>query len=199
MAGLTVLNIAGHAGEQDFDAFYREYYPLVYRTAYSVTHNRQDAEDVLQTVFLNVLRRDDPNELPANVKGYLYRAAVREALHLVRARARQAVVHNLESVERAAREAESVLEDETRASLLDAIATLRREDVELLALRYIHGRRDAEIATMLGCSRVKVAVGLYRARAQLKRLLNATPSTVSEGISRRGALGLRLSEEGELR
>jgi len=199
MATLTVLNIMGHVEEQDFDAFFQEHYQLVYRAAYSVTHNRQDAEDVLQTVFLNVLRRDDPTGLARNVKGYLYRAAIHEAVHLIRARGRQTVVHNLERVERAARTAGSILEDGTRESLLDAIATLRQEDIETLILRYEHGYSDAEIAKMLGYSRVKIAVSLYRARAQLKRLLSAAPSMVSEGIPRRRALALRLSQEGELR
>ena len=193
---LTELNIRGQPGAQDFDAFYREHYPLVYRAAYSVTHNRQDAEDVLQTVFLNVLRRDDSCELAANVKGYLYRAAVYEALHILRARARQNVAHE---TDRAVTTEGSILEAAARESLQNALAELKPEELEMLVLRYEHGYSDAEVAEMLGCSRVKAAVSLYRARAQLKKLLRATPSVVSKGMPRRQALGLRLSEEGELR
>jgi len=41
----------------DFERIYRELAPLVYRTAWSVLGSREDAEDVLQTVFLKLLRR----------------------------------------------------------------------------------------------------------------------------------------------
>src|SRR2546425_1848262 len=101
MLTATVHKSSGQIGEQSFEAFYQEHYQLVYRAAYSVTHSRQDAEDVLQTVFLNVLRRDDQTEMAKNVKGYLYRAAVK-ALGIVRARTRQRIAGDLECVDRAA-------------------------------------------------------------------------------------------------
>jgi RNA polymerase sigma factor (sigma-70 family) len=44
--------------------------------------------------------------------------------------------------------------------------------VEMLVLRYEHGYSDAEIAKLLGKSRGVVAVGLYRARAKLRKLLS---------------------------
>ena len=39
---------------------FREYAPLVYRTAWGVLGSREDAEDVLQTIFLKLLRRECP-------------------------------------------------------------------------------------------------------------------------------------------
>jgi hypothetical protein len=44
----------------DFERIDREYSPLVYRTAYGVLGNSQDAEDVLQTIFLLLARRRRP-------------------------------------------------------------------------------------------------------------------------------------------
>ena len=38
---------------------YREHHAMVFRTAYRITGNAADAEDVLQTVFLRMVRRDD--------------------------------------------------------------------------------------------------------------------------------------------
>jgi DNA-directed RNA polymerase specialized sigma24 family protein len=40
-----------------------------HRTAYSVTGSRQDAEDVLQTVFLRLLRRGFPPDFGRNPEG----------------------------------------------------------------------------------------------------------------------------------
>jgi DNA-directed RNA polymerase specialized sigma24 family protein len=42
----------------DFERVYRESSDSVYRSAYRILGNSEDAEDVLQTVFLRFLRRD---------------------------------------------------------------------------------------------------------------------------------------------
>jgi RNA polymerase sigma-70 factor, ECF subfamily len=69
-------NSSEEAFVQAFGEIYREHYQLVYRTAYSVTGSRQDAEDVLQTVFMNVLDCDLSGGFIKNPKPYLYRAAI---------------------------------------------------------------------------------------------------------------------------
>ena len=45
---------------EDFERMFQEYHGLVYRAAYRITGNAEDAEDVLQTLFLRLLRRDTP-------------------------------------------------------------------------------------------------------------------------------------------
>ena len=47
---------------QDIEDIFRVHCRLVYRTAYSITGSWQDAEDVLQTIFLRLLQRDYPVE-----------------------------------------------------------------------------------------------------------------------------------------
>jgi DNA-directed RNA polymerase specialized sigma24 family protein len=42
----------------DLERAFREHHALVFRAAYRVTGNAGDAEDVLQTVFLRLLKRD---------------------------------------------------------------------------------------------------------------------------------------------
>jgi hypothetical protein len=85
---LTVgaLTTAGHAGlstetgvqakpvpsighelfSQEFEELFEEHYVLVYRTAYGVTGRVEDAEDVVQTVFLRLLQRDKPRDFLKN-------------------------------------------------------------------------------------------------------------------------------------
>jgi RNA polymerase sigma-70 factor (ECF subfamily) len=137
-----------------------------------VTGNRQDAEDVLQTIFLRLIRRESPPALTQNPKGYLYRAAVNESLNVIRTRKRQELTDNLDSVE-ALPSPVSEKDNELQRSVVDAMATLKPRAVEILILRYEHNFSDAQIAKMLGKSRGTVAVTLYRARARLKKLLHA--------------------------
>src|SRR5215208_5136670 len=75
---------------EDLEDTFREHSRLVYRTAYSVTGSAQDAEDVVQTLFLQLLRRGLPPAFKENPKGYLYRAAVNLSLNAVKARQRRA-------------------------------------------------------------------------------------------------------------
>jgi RNA polymerase sigma-70 factor (ECF subfamily) len=159
---------------QAFGDIYREHYQLVYRTAYSVTGSRQDAEDVLQTVFMNLLDQDLPGGLIRSPKPYLYRAAINVALNVVRSRKRHNLVDGIEDIESPAPAAGAGSDDAVRRRLLNAIAKLKPKEVEILILRYEHDYSDAEIAKMLGKSRGTIAVTLYRSRARLKRLLRTS-------------------------
>ena len=76
---------------QELEQIFREHYQLVYRTAYRVTGSAEDAEDVLQTIFLRLLRREFPPDLKKNPKAYLYRAAVNSSLDTIRSRQRRAL------------------------------------------------------------------------------------------------------------
>ena len=59
---------------------------MVFRAAYRVTGNAGDAEDVMQTVFLRMMKRDQAAEPVGNMTSFLHRAAVNAALDLVRSR-----------------------------------------------------------------------------------------------------------------
>src|ERR1044071_185886 len=73
---------------KEFEELFLEHYQMVYRTAYSVTGSRQDAEDALQSLFLKLLQLERPPVLERGLKSYRYRAAVNLALNVVRARKR---------------------------------------------------------------------------------------------------------------
>ena len=168
----------------DFAAFYAKYHQLVENAAYSVTHSREDAEDIAQTVFMNVIRRPDRLELAQNVKGYLHQAAVKEALKFVRSRLRQRVVADLDSVVEQAGPSPSVLEQRGIDAMRHAINQLKPEEIELLVLRYGGDYTNDEIAEIRGCTSGTVAIKLWRIRAQVRSLMNPSAG-LSIGVLRR--------------
>lgn len=110
---------------QNFDEIYRDHAPLVYRTAWGVLGSREDAEDVVQTVFLKLLQRESPVEIRTNPGGYLYRAAVNAALDILKARRRRPVlVEPVERLEIAAQTSESHHLDELHRRLYAALDQL---------------------------------------------------------------------------
>ena len=69
------------------DELYEAHHAMVYRTAHRITGNAPDAEDVMQTVFMRMLKRDSAAMAEIdNPESYLRRAAVNAALDIVRAR-----------------------------------------------------------------------------------------------------------------
>jgi RNA polymerase sigma-70 factor (ECF subfamily) len=189
-----LIDVSQRLKASTFDEFYRDHYQLVYRTAFSLTHNREDAEDVCQIVFGRVLCHDDLAELAKNIKGYLYRSAIHEAWKLLQARKRQEALSDDGSNELLS-ESTTVLEDQMSEALRDAMQELKPEYLQILSLRYDEGCSEVEIAEKLGISRIKVAVSLFRARGQLKKLLHAAPGLFEE----RRVLTNEMTMEGELR
>ena len=167
--------------------------------AYSVTHNSDDARDVVQRVFLNLLQRRDLSEVDRNAEGFLYRAAMNEALHVLRSRRRQAqvIAGDLDSVEDVVDTVHSSIEDRARQDLEDALARLKPEEVDIVLLRYEQGYSNGEIAEILGQSQIHVAVNLFRARAHLKKRLRAKLTRQKATGRPRQTLQTQLSTEGE--
>jgi RNA polymerase sigma-70 factor, ECF subfamily len=150
---------------------FREYARLIYRTAYGVTGSREDAEDVLQTVFLRLLRREFPGRPGRNMKAYLYRAAVNLSLDTLRSHRRHPSVEDAESVDALEEQPDPEIDNALHGRLYEAIAMLKPATAEIVILRYVHDYSDAEIAKMLGVSRGTIALKLFRSRARLKKLL----------------------------
>ena len=174
MSTVVAHSVTNDPLAQDFEELFREHYPLVYRTAYSVTGNLQDAEDVVQTLFLRLIRRGLPPGFKDKPGAYLYRAAVNISLDAVRSRRRHILIPDSERLDTPHDAGRPNPDSTIQGPLIDAIAQLNPKAVEMLILRYEHHYSDAEIGKLLGKSRGVVAVTLYRARKRLKKLLRAS-------------------------
>jgi RNA polymerase sigma-70 factor (ECF subfamily) len=163
--------IAANTLPREFEQVFQEHSEFVYRTAYRVLGNSEDAEDVLQSLFVRLLRREWTAEFARNPKAYLYRAAVNLSLNVIRSRQRSVLTGDMEVFESEPR-SEPAKEHTGQEELLrKAIATLKPKAAEILLLRYVHGYSDAEIARLLGTSRGTIAVSLFRSKARLRKYL----------------------------
>jgi RNA polymerase sigma-70 factor (ECF subfamily) len=153
------------------ERIFEETHSLVFRTAYRITGNSADAEDVLQQVFVRLLRRGNTAEPLENQESYLRRAAINVAIDVVRNRQDNRSVPLDEAPALPA--AQMVAEPDLKESLRRALATLSPRTAEVFALRYLEGYKNQEIARMLGLSQVQVAVLLFRTRQQLQKEIKA--------------------------
>jgi RNA polymerase sigma-70 factor (ECF subfamily) len=173
MSTAAVVEVPKKPSSQEFGQIFQEHYDLIYRTAYSITHTPEDAEDVVQTIFLRLLRREFPPDLSKNPRGYLYRAAVNLSLKTIRARQRHVLTGDEEQLEGSTDSANYDRDEELDQRLWKAIAELNESAAQILILRYIHNYSLADIAKLLGTTRSTVAVNLFRSRARLKKLIHA--------------------------
>ncbi len=159
---------------EELAILFREHHEHIFRAAYRVTGSTADAEDVLQTVFLRLVKRRGLIDLEASTRSYLTRAAVNAALDLLRARGRANAV-SLEDVEAVLAEtrdrgpAAQHEEREMRRVVQRAVARLGETAAEMFVLRYFEGFDNREIARMLNTSQMVVAVTLHRSRRRMRK------------------------------
>lgn len=170
--GMNALPAVSEA--QDLERTFRQYHGQVFRAAYRVTGNAADAEDVLQTVFLRLARRETGAEAVDNISSYLHRAAVNAALDLLRARAnvRNVPLDDLEPVlaEPVHRAPDRELHaGEIRDWLRGALARLNPRIAQMFSLRFFEGIENPEIARLMGTTPGTVAVTLSRTRTRLEK------------------------------
>ena len=145
---------------------YQRYSEAVYGTALRVTGNPADAEDVLQTVFLRIIKQGSRLDPALAPERYLRRAASNAALDILRRR----VAHPETPLGDMARETSEnpvLLKERLRR----AIATLQQRDAEMLLLRYVEGFSNGELAEWYGLEKNSVAVRLHRIRQTLQEEL----------------------------
>lgn len=151
------------------DQAFRAHHGLVFRTAYRITGNAADAEDVLQTVFLRMLHRSTSSEKLQSEEGYLRRAAVNAALDILRSRQSD---RRVELIDLPGGKAPNETADLRRA-LARALSKLEPRSAEIFTLRFLEGFTNPQIAAMLGITQVLVAVIVHRTRRQLRKELGA--------------------------
>jgi len=169
MSSITVSAMTEPTAQR-IDEIFSEHYELVYRTACAITRNSDDAEDVLQEVFVRLLAKGVPRNFKSP-KAYFYTAAVRASLNVLRTRRRYVLTGDADIFETPQHPDTPDIDDAIRAKLSQAIGNLSPRTVEILMLRYAEDLTEPQIAKLLGRSRGTVAVTLFRALARLRKVL----------------------------
>lgn len=162
----------------ELETLFEAHHARVFRTAQRITGSPADAEDVLQTVFLRLVKSGEFHDLADHPEAYLSRAAINASLDLMRSRSRSKSV-GLADVDAAALESKSKnpeaqhADRELQTLIRQAVASLGKTAGEMFALRYYEGHDNQEIAKLMGTSQMVVGVVLHRARTKLKKEIAA--------------------------
>lgn len=140
------------------------YADAVFRAAYQYLLNRQDAEDVVQEVFLKFVQRLKNYDFAddEHVKAWLLRVAINEGINAAKYNSRR----RSEGIENRSADSSDVSLD-----LSEELEKLSPEDREIIYLFYYEGYSAKEIAKFLGKRENAVHKRLSRAREKLKEFL----------------------------
>jgi RNA polymerase sigma-70 factor, ECF subfamily len=155
------------------EAVARRALTLALRTSVATLGSREDAADVAQDVAIEALRDLASLRNPELFDAWVYRITARKALRFLTSRRGRAVVEaSLELVpesEQPAREfEESALTDQWTVTPAIKAALAPVAEVLALALHYVAGLTDSEIAAALGCGRGTAGSLLSRGRTALQ-------------------------------
>ena len=160
----------------ELERAFKAHHNRVFQVAYRVTGNRSDAEDVLQNIFIRLMKRPTLPSRSDELGSYLHRAAVNASIDLLRSRKSSRRIRLEEVAVRLAGDDESSPETEQRGKeladwLRSAVSRLSPQAAEIFSLRYLEGYKNLEIAEMVQTSPGVVAVVLHRARQRLREEL----------------------------
>ncbi|KRV46929.1 RNA polymerase subunit sigma [Wenjunlia vitaminophila] len=152
--------------EADFTAYVEERRASLYATAYHLTGDRHEAEDLLQTALFSTYRAWDRISDKAAVGGYLRRTMTN--LHISAWRRRKLNEYPTEELPETVGDCDAMRGTELRAVLWQALAKLPEPQRTMLVLRYYEGRTDPEIADILGISVGTVKSSIWRSLRRLR-------------------------------
>ncbi|WP_432080367.1 SigE family RNA polymerase sigma factor [Streptomyces sp. WAC 04229] len=168
--------------EAAFTAYVQERRASLYATAYHLTGDRFEAEDLLQSALFSTYRAWDRISDKAAVGGYLRRTMTN--LHISAWRRRKLNEYPTEELPETPGDMDAMRGTELRTVLWQALARLPELQRTMLVLRYYEGRTDPEIADILDISVGTVKSSIWRSLRRLRE-----DEVLSFGRDREDAFG----------
>lgn len=163
--------------EREFQTIYEEYYETVYMTVHNVLKERTLVHDGIQETFIKIYRHLEKIKGLENKKAWIVTISKNTALDLYR-KQKKRNEYNVEDVyirneERNASHIEEnhEIEEENRW-FMEKMKKLKKEDREIIELKYFQGLSEKEIAKAMDIKEGTVKSRLYRAKEKLKNLLD---------------------------
>jgi len=154
---------------------YREHARDVMQTAYRVTGNAEDAEDVLQTVFTRLAGRKGKPDFSRGAGAYLRRAAINAGLDVVRAKnaSNCRLIGEIRAGGAGSTPERRLFGREIRMLLRAILSDIKSSHAEMFIMRYFEDHRLKDIAEVFGTTEGTVAVTLHRVRSRIRKELES--------------------------
>jgi RNA polymerase sigma-70 factor (ECF subfamily) len=179
----SLVEQARHGDRSAYGELVRRYHKKIYALVYNMTSNREDAEDLVQEVFVKAYASLKHFKGDSSFYTWIYRIAVNRTINFVKQRRRRTgmSLDNMdEGVERDPAYVELVAREspfrdatlsELQQKLNDGLQKLSEKHRAVVVMHDIQGVPHDEIARMLNTSQGTVRSRLFYARQQLQNEL----------------------------
>ncbi len=175
IADVELLHAVALGDELALGTLYDRYRVILFGLLVRILNSREEAEDVLQEVMLQVWRRaadfDEQRGRPFTWLVTLARSRAIDRLRLLGARQRLAEAAARNSPDEASDAVKDTLHSEQREIVQRALAELPEEQTRILILAYFEGLTQSEIAakltTPLGTVKTRMRSGMIKLRELL--------------------------------
>lgn len=156
-----------------FDQLVKYYYEKTLRTAYLISGNEADSQDIVQETFVICYLNRKKIQEPACFERWLFKTLTREAWRVCRNSKREQPAEEIfgEREPMGPSVLETVIQESRNKELYQAIRELPPKQRTALVLHYFNGMGTKEIAQVCGCLEGTVKSRLHTARSQLRLLL----------------------------
>lgn len=164
---LEALRDGDHAA---FKTVYLYYVNPLQRFVTLLIGSFEDAEEIVQGVFIKLWEIRDRIDPERNIKSYLYTISRNAALDYIRAKRPSTPIENVEMLEAGETPDKDMIGEETKAMIEVAISSMPRKRREVFLL-YLKGLSNQEIAEQLNITEGNVRQYILRGRNDIKGLL----------------------------
>jgi RNA polymerase sigma-70 factor, ECF subfamily len=172
---IELLKAIAAKDEAALGRLYDRYRVILFGLLMRILNNREEAEDVLQEVFLQVWRKaadfDQTRGRPFTWLVTLARSRGIDRLRMLAARERLAEAGARQTSEEISDAASDAFKSEQRGLMTDALAQLPDEQKQPIMLAYFDGLTQSEIATRLGAPLGTVKTRMRTGLMKLRELL----------------------------
>ena len=165
----TFRNSFMNYSKQEFERLFKDSYPHMYRMAFSMVENADDAKDAVHQVFAQIWR-SKPWVANDSSRAYLLAATRNQCLHTLRSRQLQRQME--EELHQEITASENEEHEELMQQLRQVIDNnLTEQDRRVLSLHYDEEMTYAETASVLGISASAVNKHITRSLAKIRQTL----------------------------
>jgi RNA polymerase sigma-70 factor (ECF subfamily) len=155
------------------DKFKKNILPIIdklFRLAFNITGNKEDAEDVVQDVLYNVWRKKEAWEEIGNLEAYCFRSTRNTALDKISLKENQheAIPEDFDYPAQEGDAQRKMEEQEQIEALEKWLKKLPEKQQTIFRLREVEGLSYKEIAMILNISEEQIKINLFRLRRKLK-------------------------------
>ncbi|HEY7784862.1 MAG TPA: sigma-70 family RNA polymerase sigma factor [Pyrinomonadaceae bacterium] len=183
VSDLDLLNAIKRRDEQALADLYDRYRVILFGLTMRILNSREEAEDVLQEVLLQVWRRaedfDEQRGRPFTWLVTMTRSRAIDRLRVLGARQRLSESAARETMEETSDAALDAFKSEQREIVKSALAELTEDQRSTLLLAYFEGLTQSEIAAKLGTPLGTVKTRMRSGMIKLREILGERIKTFS--------------------